>query len=73
MTITMPETAPLPKRKPRRSRRRAGFDTTLGRALLQVAAVVAFFALWEIGVRVGWISAFLVGSPAGIFSFGATR
>jgi len=31
--------------------------------------VVSFFALWEIGVRMGWISAFLVGSPAGIFSF----
>ncbi len=43
------------------------FDTTLGRALLQAAAVVAFFALWEIGVRAGWISAFLVGSPSGIF------
>jgi NitT/TauT family transport system permease protein len=67
LTITMPETAPLQKRTPRRARRRASFDTTLGRALLQVAAVVAFFALWEIGVRVGWISAFLVGSPSGIF------
>jgi NitT/TauT family transport system permease protein len=67
LTITMPETAPLSKRTPRRARRRASFDTTLGRAVLQVASVVAFFALWEIGVRVGWISAFLVGSPAGIF------
>jgi NitT/TauT family transport system permease protein len=66
----MPETAPLQKRKATRRRRRASFDTTLGRAMLQVAAVVAFFALWEIGVRMGWISAFLVGSPAGIFSFG---
>jgi NitT/TauT family transport system permease protein len=66
----MPETAPLTKRKASRRRRRASFDTTLGRAVLQVAAVVAFFALWEIGVRIGWISAFLVGSPAGIFSFG---
>jgi NitT/TauT family transport system permease protein len=65
----MPETAPLQKRKARRARRRDGFDTTAGRALLQVAAVVTFFALWEIGVRMGWISAFLVGSPAGIFSF----
>jgi NitT/TauT family transport system permease protein len=54
----------------RRDRRRLTFDTTLGRAMLQVAAVVAFFALWETGVRMGWISAFLVGSPAGIFSFG---
>ena len=64
----MPETAPLPKRTARRTRRRMTFDTALGRALLQTAAVVAFFALWEIGVRVGWISAFLVGSPSGIFS-----
>ncbi len=37
--------------------------------MLQVAAVVSFFVLWEIGVRVGWISAFLVGSPSGIFEF----
>jgi NitT/TauT family transport system permease protein len=65
----MPETASLQKRKTNRKRRRAGFDTPLGRAMLQVVAVVAFFALWEIGVRIGWISAFLVGSPAGIFSF----
>jgi NitT/TauT family transport system permease protein len=65
----MPETAPLQKRKANR-RRRASFDTTLGRAMLQVLAVVAFFALWEIGVRIGWVSAFLVGSPAGIFSDG---
>jgi NitT/TauT family transport system permease protein len=69
VTITMPETAPLQKRKANR-RRRASFDTTLGRAMLQVLAVVAFFALWEFGVRMGWISAFLVGSPAGIFSDG---
>jgi len=68
VTITMPEAAPLPKRTPRRTRRRASFDTAIGRALLQTAAVVAFFAIWEIGVRVGWVSAFLVGSPSGIFS-----
>ena len=66
----MPEATPLQKRKASRSRRGVTFDTPLGRALLQVAGVVAFFALWEIGVRVGWISAFLVGSPSGIFSFG---
>jgi NitT/TauT family transport system permease protein len=56
--------------KARRRRPRATFDTAIGRAILQVAAVVIFFALWEIGVRADWISAFLVGSPAGIFSFG---
>jgi NitT/TauT family transport system permease protein len=67
----MPELAPVQKRKARRARRRATFDTSLGRALLQVAAVVAVFALWEIGVRAGWVSAFLVGSPSGIFSLAA--
>jgi NitT/TauT family transport system permease protein len=70
----MPGTAPArnakPDRKPDRKPQRAGFDTPLGRAFLQVAAVVAFFVVWEIGVRAGWISAFLVGSPAGILSFG---
>jgi NitT/TauT family transport system permease protein len=65
----MPSATPLQKRKARRGRRRASFDTPLGRALLQVMGVVSFFALWEIGVRMGWISAFLVGSPTGIFSF----
>jgi NitT/TauT family transport system permease protein len=65
----MPGTARLQKRKTRGTRRRANFDTMLGRAMLQAAAVIGFFALWEIGVRAGWISAFLVGSPAGIFSF----
>ncbi|WP_246784951.1 ABC transporter permease [Bradyrhizobium sp. S69] len=71
MTITLPGTAPLPKRKTRRARRRFNFDTSLGRAVLQAAAVIGFFALWEIGVRAGWISAFLVGSPFGIFADGS--
>ena len=69
MTITLPGTAPLPKRK-RAPRRRANFNTPLGRATLQAIAVIGFFALWEIGVRAGWISAFLVGSPFGIFAEG---
>jgi NitT/TauT family transport system permease protein len=70
VTITLPGTAPLAKRKRRAARRRANFDTSLGRAVLQAAAVIGFFALWEIGVRAGWISAFLVGSPFGIFADG---
>ena len=63
----MPGSTDLAKRRARR-RKRAVFDTPLGRTLLQFLAVATFFALWEIGVRAGWISAFLVGSPAGIFS-----
>lgn len=39
----------------------------LGRALLQALAVIAFFVLWELGVRLGAVSAFLVGSPLGVF------
>jgi NitT/TauT family transport system permease protein len=66
----MPETAPLQKPKARGARRRARFDTPLGRVVLQVAAVVAFFTLWEIGVRAGYVSAFLMGSPFGIFTIG---
>jgi NitT/TauT family transport system permease protein len=64
----MPNSTTKTKRKTRRSRRRPVFDTTLGRAALQALAVIVFFALWELGVRVGWISSFLVGSPSGIFS-----
>jgi NitT/TauT family transport system permease protein len=66
----MPGATPLPKRKPRAARRRAPFNTPLGRATLQALAVIGFFALWEIGVRMGSISAFLVGSPSGIFAVG---
>ena len=62
----MPGAAPLAKRKARRRRRSLSFDTPLRRAILQALAVVLFFAFWETGVRMGWISAFLVGSPAGI-------
>ena len=69
MTLIMPGAAPLAKRKARR--RSFNFDTPLRRAMLQTVAVMLFFALWEIGVRMGWISAFLVGSPTGIFGFAA--
>lgn len=67
MTITVPSAASLQKRNPHRGRRRANWDSSLGRATLQAAAVIGFFGLWQTGVRMGWISAFLVGSPFGIF------
>jgi NitT/TauT family transport system permease protein len=70
VTLTLPGATPVSRRKSRAKRRRAGFDTVLGRAALQALAVIGFFALWEIGVRMGWISAFLVGSPFGIFADG---
>lgn len=69
MTMTIQSSAPVRKSaKPRRLRKRSAFDTMLGRAVLQVLAVAVFFALWELGVRAGYISAFLMGSPSGIFA-----
>ena len=68
MTITLPGTAARKRRT--RTPRAFSFNTALGRSLLQALAVIVFFALWEIGVRMGWISAFLVGSPTGIFATG---
>jgi NitT/TauT family transport system permease protein len=68
VTLTLPSTSPLKRRA--RAPKRMTFDTAIGRCLLQALAVVGFFALWELGVRLGWISAFLVGSPLGIFTIG---
>jgi NitT/TauT family transport system permease protein len=72
LTITISDATPLSREKAPRRRKRSTFDTPFGRVFLQAFAVVMFFALWEIGVRLGWISAFLVGSPAGIFAVAKT-
>jgi NitT/TauT family transport system permease protein len=47
-------------------RRQLSLDTPLRRALLQATAVIGFLLLWELGTRIGWISAFLFGAPSGI-------
>jgi NitT/TauT family transport system permease protein len=49
-----------------RKRARFRWDSAHGRALIQVAAVVAFFGAWQLGVQLGFVSAFLVGAPAKI-------
>jgi NitT/TauT family transport system permease protein len=64
-SITVDKTAPKSKAAAP-ARKRRSFDTTTGRGLLQLVAVIAFFAAWELGVRAGWISDFLVGAPSGI-------
>jgi NitT/TauT family transport system permease protein len=43
-------------------------DTQAGRALIQFAAVMTFFGAWELGVRAGFVSDFLVGAPSGIWT-----
>jgi NitT/TauT family transport system permease protein len=48
------------------ARKRLSFDSAAGRGVLQGIAVIGFFAAWELGVRAGWISDFLVGAPSGI-------
>jgi NitT/TauT family transport system permease protein len=55
----------LVRTTPRRAKA-PGFDTPLGRGFIQAALVIVLLALWEGGVRAGWIQAFLVGSPLGI-------
>ena len=68
MTLTLPGATSAAPDQARKPRRRVNLDTPVIRVLLQAAAVICFFAAWEIGVRMGWISAFLVGSPFGIFA-----
>ncbi|KAA0073919.1 ABC transporter permease [Tardiphaga sp. P9-11] len=69
MSLVMSGAPARKKAVPRKSRKkRSTFDTTLGRAMLQLLGVAIFFALWEAGVHAGYISAFLMGSPSGIFA-----
>jgi NitT/TauT family transport system permease protein len=70
VTLTLPGASRALRKRRARKPRALNFNTLLGRSLLQAMAVIVFFALWEIGVRAGWISAFLVGSPLGIFTTG---
>lgn len=38
----------------------------LVRSFIQLIAVLVFFSVWQLGVSLGWISAFMVGSPVDI-------
>ncbi len=49
-------------------RKRSPLNTMIGRASLQALAVAVLLALWQVGVRVGLISDFLFGAPAGIYA-----
>ncbi|MFG1277582.1 ABC transporter permease [Xanthobacter autotrophicus] len=47
---------------PRRTRHGL-INTSLGRGLIQLVSVAAVLALWQVGVEMGWVSAFMVGAP----------
>jgi NitT/TauT family transport system permease protein len=42
-------------------------NTSTGQFFVQLTSVVIFFAAWQIGAELGFISEFLIGSPAGIW------
>ena len=42
-------------------------DNPVGRSIIQALAMAAFFGAWELGVRAGLVSSFMVGSPSAIF------
>jgi NitT/TauT family transport system permease protein len=65
-TITIEKPHASSPRLARPRRRQLSLDTPLRRTLLQAAAVAGFLLLWELGTRLGWISAFLFGAPSGI-------
>jgi NitT/TauT family transport system permease protein len=65
-SITLDKASTKPKAPATPARKRPSFDTSLGRGLLQFFAVIGFFLAWELGVRAGWVSDFLVGAPSGI-------
>ena len=60
------DTAPFPARRRSGPLARA-VDTSVGRGLIQLLAVAAFLALWQVAVQAGWVTEFLVGAPLGIW------
>ena len=47
----------------------AAIPESVSRTLIQIGLIVLVLGLWELGVRLGWISAFLIGSPLGIAAY----
>ena len=41
-------------------------NTSSGKSFIQLLSVIAFFAIWQLGAQLGFVSEFLVGTPAGI-------
>jgi NitT/TauT family transport system permease protein len=64
---TAPEKAQVSS--PRAPSRTKGsiIDNALGRTIIQALAVILFFGVWELAVRAGLVSSFMVGSPLAIF------
>lgn len=67
MNHAVAEQAPLHSSAPQRVRKRFSFDTFLGRTGIQLASAAVLLWAWQAGVDAGWISSFMVGSPAEIY------
>ena len=59
-----PKAAPVRRRPGAMAR---AIDTTVGRGLIQIAAVAIVLASWQAAVDAGWLTEFLVGAPLGIW------
>lgn len=42
-------------------------NTGSGKSFIQIMSVVTFFGLWQLGAELGFVSEFLIGTPAGIW------
>lgn len=69
MSHVMQSTAPVPAGEPSSKRRKGPnrLDTVWGRSFLQVLAAALVLWAWQSGVAAGWVSSFMVGSPAEIW------
>lgn len=54
--------------KRKRKRMSSPIDNAVGRSIIQALAVVLFLGAWEIAVRAGLVSSFMVGSPTAILN-----
>ena len=65
--MAVANTQPQPKN--RAVRKKPTLPEAVVRTGLQFLSIALVLGLWEAGVRLGWISAFLFGSPAGIAKY----
>ncbi|WP_420997688.1 ABC transporter permease [Cupriavidus sp. 30B13] len=58
---------PVAPARARRKKKTHVLDNGWGRSAIQVAAMALFLWVWQLGADIGWVSSFMVGSPAEIY------